>query len=123
MYLNVMLTVVAGILVIWFLYETVFGRLIHKPTKAIAKVTGHSMEFYDVYGQIQSEFQKGHFEQVLTLADGLLAERPYESSALKQKAYALYHLKRYDEAKELLELLDILPDQDVSRMLEKIDTL
>lgn len=121
MYLEVLVTVITVILLLWLLYDSILARIIHKPGKAISKFSGHSPDFYDVFGQIRAEFQKGHFEQVITLTDSLLANRPFESSALSYKAYALFHLKKYTEAKEIFLLLETLPEQDNTKMLAKID--
>ena len=120
MYQNIVMTVVAAVLIFWLLYD-IYGRFFYKPSKTISALSGHPPNFYDVYGQIQGEFKKGHFQEVITLADTLLSEQPFEVSALSHKAYALYHLKKYEEAKEIFLLLDTLPNVDVQKMLKKID--
>lgn len=123
MYQNILITVIAAIVTFWFIYNSFLSRLFYKPGKTISKFSGHSPTFYDVYGQVQAEFQKGNFEQAITLADTLLANRPFESSALSYKAYALYHLRKYTEAKEIFLLLDTLPNQDSKKMLDKINDI
>ena len=122
MYQNIVMTIAAAVLIIWALYD-VGGRFFYKPSKAISRLSGHSMDFYDVYGQIQSEFKTGNFEKAITLAESLMAERPFEESALSYKAYALFHLKKYEQAREIFKLLDTLPNSDGSKMLKKIDEI
>ena len=122
MYQNIVMTVAAAVLIVWFLYD-ILGRFFHKPGKMISALSGHSMDFYDVYGQLQAEFKQGSFEKVITLTETLLTERPLEDSALSYKAYALFHLKKYEQAREIFLLLDTLPNSDASKMLKKIDEI
>ena len=120
MYLEIVLTIIAVLLLVWFVHD-IYIWFFQKPLKQFAKHTGKSPEYYDRVSVIRAAFDKGDFEQVLKSCDAVLAERPFESAALSFKAYSLYHLKRYAEAKEDFELLDTLPNQDCSKMLEKIN--
>ena len=122
MYQNIVMTVAAAVLIIWALYD-ICGRFFYKPSKAISKISGHSSDFYDVYGQLQAEFKQGSFEKVIELAETLLTDRPLEESALSYKAYAFFHLKKYEQAREIFLLLDTLPMSDTSKMLKKIDEI
>ena len=123
MYQNIMITVIAAIVVFWFIYDEVLARFINKPGKAISELTEASMETFNAYRRIQIEFENGNFDQVIALADELIAEKPFNCSTLSCKAYALYHQKKYAEAKEIFLLLDTLPDQNSKKMLDKINDI
>ena len=126
MYQNVMITIITGLVLFWILYQLVYQLIylnfFHKPGKHFAKMTGKSPNYYDQSGQIHAAFEKGDFQQVLKICDEILNERPYENTALSCKAYSLYHLKRYAEARTVFELLETLPGgQDCGKMIEKIE--
>lgn len=123
MYLNVMVTILAVLVLFWILHDVVFLKLFNTPLKGISKYMGKSPEYFDQSGQIHAAFEKGDFQQALKICDEILKDRPYESSALNYKAYSLYHLKRLPEAKEAFELLNTLPNQDCSKMIEKINAM
>ena len=120
MYLNIMITIIAVIVVYW-LVDGIIAKLTYKSGKHFAKMTGHATDFLDTYSQMQEQFRTGNFDQVISLAEKVLAESPYESSALSHKAYALYHQKNYAQAKEAFLLLDTLPNSDCKNMLDKIN--
>lgn len=120
MYLNIMITIVAVIVVYWFV-EGIIVKLTFKTGKHFAKMTGHATDFLDTYSQMQEQFRTGNFDQVISLADKVLAESPYESSALSHKAYALYHQKNYAQAKEAFLLLDSLPNCNCKNTLDRIN--
>lgn len=122
MYQNILITIIAVLLAGWFLYA-VLAPLFHKPLKAVSKISGHAPDYYDVFGRVQAAFQKGDFERVISLTDSILTDRPFESSALRYQAFALFHLQRHAEAKTAFERLDTLPGEDAAKMLQKIEDL
>lgn len=123
MYVNVMVTIIAGLVVFNFLYGIIFSRFFNKASKHLLKYTGKSPEYYDKAGQIHASFNKGDFQQFLKICEEILEGQPFEDAVLSCKAYSLYHLKRYAEAKEVFELLNTLPNQDCSNMIKKIDAI
>ena len=124
MYLNVMVTIIAGLVLFWILHDVVFSRLFHKPFKILAKHTGKSPEYFDQTSDMHAAFDKGDFQRVLKICDEILRERPYEIMALGYKAGSLYQLKQYKEARTVFELLEtLLGGQDCAKMIEKIDAM
>jgi hypothetical protein len=124
MYLNIVVTVIGAIVVFWFLYESIICRLIPRNHKKImAKIKDKSIEYINAESSMVAEFEKGNFEQTVTFSEQVLSGQPLSDCGLMYKAYALYHLKRYNEAREAFELLNTLPRQNASHMLEKIDAM
>ena len=122
MYLNIIITVI-GVAVVYWVVQGLFHQL--RPlnhNKLMARIKDKSIEFIDAESSMVSEFEKGNFEESLEFAEQVLSEQAYSDCGLTYKAYALYHLNRYNEAKEVFELLNTLPKQNVSHMLEKINS-
>ena len=122
MYLNIAITVIGVVVLYWFV-EGVISRLRplnHK--KMMARIKDKPIEFIDAESSMVSEFEKGNFEQSLKFAEQVLLGQSFNYCGLTYKAYSLYHLRKYKEAKEVFGLLNTLPGQNVTHMLEKIDS-
>jgi len=123
MYQDIVITVIGVVVLYWFV-EGVISRLRplnHK--KFMARIHDKSLEYINNESSMVSEFENGHFEESLKFSEEVLSEQPLSDCGLMYKAYALYHLYRYNEAKEVFELLNTLPKQNVSHMIEKINSV
>jgi tetratricopeptide (TPR) repeat protein len=121
-YLNVMVTLVFAMILVWFVYESFIRWRLNKPNlnKALAEQYKVAEDYFSLSHQIQTSFKKGDFTDVLSCAEKIFKEMPYDSSAIMYKGYALYHLKRYPEAKEMLALLETMPSTDTAKIMENI---
>lgn len=75
MYLNIMITIVAAVVVYWFV-DGIITKLTYKSGKYFAKMTGHAPDFLDSCSQMQEQFRTGNFDQVISLAEKVLAKAP-----------------------------------------------
>lgn len=68
----------------------------------IYKAIGNQLHAY-LFRELQTLFDNGEYEKVLSYCTDLLHKRPLDLSALRYQANALLGLKRYEEAIEVCE--------------------